>query len=142
MDPQACVAIVFLALAVWREARGEGHEGKVGVACSILNRVDRPSWWGSTVLSVVTKKWQYSSLTDPHDPQLTTYPKDADPSWVECLQIARDAITGTVDNPVPTADSYHDISIPPPNWATREVFVKKVGRLIFYNVDRDVEAAA
>jgi spore germination cell wall hydrolase CwlJ-like protein len=142
MDLSACAAVVFLALVVWRESRGEAHIGKVAVACSILNRVARPSWWGNTVLSVVTKKWQYSSMTDPRDRQLTTYPTDADPTWMECMQVARDTIAGTVTNPVPTADSYYDISISPPNWATPETFVAAVGRLRFHNLDRDIEKPA
>ena len=80
---------VFLALVVWREARGESYEGKAAVASSIMNRVVRPSWWGRDLFSVIFKKWQYSSLTDPRDRQLTTWPQKNAPDWIECLQVAR-----------------------------------------------------
>ncbi len=132
--------VFFLALTVWREARGESYEGKLAVACSILNRVQRPSWWGDSVQSVVTKKWQYSSLTDPHDPQLTTWPAESDVRWQESMQIAVDVMNGQVGNPVPGADSYFAVSIPAPKWATEDRFVRQIGAHRFYNLDHDVEA--
>jgi len=130
--------IVFMALAIWREARGESILGQTAVAMSILNRVARPSWWGHSVLEVLFKKWQYSSLTDPHDPQLTAWPIE-NAIWQQCLQVAADAIHGISDNPVPGADSYFDDSIPAPKWATPETFVKQIGKLRFYNLDHDRE---
>jgi len=134
--------IIFLALAVWREARGEDIVCQIGVAHSILNRVKRPAWWGTDIQSVVFKKWQYSSLTDPNDPQLTTWPRADDWSWKQCLKVANDTISGVTVNPVPGADSYHDISIPPPKWATNENFVGQIGRILFYNLDQDIESGA
>ncbi len=131
----------FLALTIWREARGELYEARVGVAMVILNRVLRPSWWGRDVQSVIFKKWQFSSLTDPGDPQLTKWPLTADPSWIDCLEIACSAIDGSLVNPVPGADSYFDISIPAPAWALPESFVGQLGRIKFYDLDHDVEAA-
>ncbi len=132
--------LVFLALTVWREARGQSEECQAGVAYSILNRVKRPSWWGNDICSVVFKRLQYSSLTYPRDPQLTTWPsKSDDPAWIQCLQVANEAICGVSDNPVPGADSYHDISIPAPKWANPKMFVKQIGRIRFFNVDRDHE---
>lgn len=144
---QACVdalkaetELVFLGLTVWREARGQSEECQRGVAYSILNRVKRPSWWGSDVCSVVFKRLQYSSLTYPRDPQLTTWPnRSDDPSWIQCLQVAMESISGISENPVPGADSYHDISIPAPKWAEPGMFVKQIGRIRFFNVDRDTE---
>ncbi len=130
--------ITFMALTIWREARGESTVGKAGVAHSIMNRVKHPKWWGKTVQEVLFKKWQYSSLTDPNDPQLTAWPKP-DPLWRECLTVAHDVYYGLMENPVPFADSYFDISIPNPKWATPDMFVRQIGRLKFYNVDGDYE---
>lgn len=132
--------IFYLALVVWRESRGEGSECMTAVAFSIMNRVKNPKWWGKDVTSVVTKKWQYSSMTDPNDRQLTTWP-GLDPWWEQALQIASDVYDEKVPNPVPGADSYFDISIPNPNWATADKFVKQVGRIKFYNLDSDHELA-
>ena len=130
--------ITFMALCIWREARGESMVGKAAVAHSIMNRVRRPKWWGRTVMEVLFKKWQYSSLTDPNDPQLTKWPAN-DALWRECMTIAHDVYYGLMDNPSPSSDSYHDVSIPSPKWATPEMFVTQIGRLKFYNVDGDYE---
>lgn len=132
--------LVFLALTVWREARGESDQAKLAVAYSILNRVTRPAWWGRDVQSVVFKMWQYSSLTDRHDRQLTTWPQSNDPSWEACLNASSVALAGSVEsNPVPGADSYYDTSIEAPAWTKSARFVAAIGRLRFWDVDRDYE---
>lgn len=135
-------AYSLLALTIWREARGESADAQIAVACSIKNRVDRPSWWGTTLISVLVKKWQYSSLTDPKDRQLTTWPTEADASFERCLSIAWGVMEGLYSSPVPGADSYYDDSIEAPKWAKENPsrFVGKVGRLNFYNMDQDTEA--
>ena len=138
-DHSRAVELVFLALVAWREARGEPHEAKLGVAFSLMNRVARPSWWGRDVLSVATKKWQYSSLTDPKDRQLTTWPGPAEDAWLECLEIAGHVLEDKVRNPVPGADSYYDISIPPPKWADPACFVGQLGRIRFFDLDKDYQ---
>ena len=132
--------IFYLALVIWREARGEGRECMTAVAQSIMNRVKNPKWWGTNVTSVCTKKWQYSSMTDPNDKQLTTWP-GLDPWWTMALEVAQKVYEGQIDNIVPGADSYYDISIPPPKWADQTKFVKQVGRIKFYNLDDDHELA-
>jgi N-acetylmuramoyl-L-alanine amidase len=136
---QSWIDTVFMALVIWREARGESVECQTAVAYSIMNRVQRPSWWGKDVMSVLFKKWQYSSMTDPHDRQLATWPSSDNPSWQQCFRVACDVMNKAVDNPVPGADGYFDDSIPPPKWATPETFVKKIDHILFYNLDRDVE---
>lgn len=138
MDLHKASDTVFMALTIWREARGEPQDGQVAVAHSILNRVKKPSWWGKSVMEVLFKKWQYSSLTDPKDRQLTTWPKD-DTVWGQCLFVADQVLSGNFSNPVPGADSYYDLSISAPKWATPEMFVKQIGRLRFFNVDKDTE---
>ena len=59
--------LVMLALAVYREARGEIPTAQIGVAWCIRNRVENPKWWGKDYLNCLFKKWQISSLTDPKD---------------------------------------------------------------------------
>jgi spore germination cell wall hydrolase CwlJ-like protein len=138
-DNQKHADITFLALTLWREARGESDECIAGVAGVILNRVARPAWWGVDVMTVCFKKFQFSSLTDPRDRQLTLWPRSDDKSWQKCLKIAVCAISGGLQHPAPGSDSYHDISIPAPEWADPKKFVRQIGRIRFYNLDEDVE---
>lgn len=130
----------YLAFVVWREARGESRQAQEAVAWSVLNRVTRPGWWGSNVSEVVTKKWQYSSLTDTKDPQLTRWPLATDGVWIAAVDVARAVLAGAVTNPVPGADSYYDTSIAPPAWTRTARPCGRIGRLVFWDVDHDVEA--
>ena len=129
----------LLALVIWREARGEGPKCMTAVGCSIRNRVKRPSWWGKDYVACITKKWQYSSMAAPNDPQLILYPQTGDPAFELALQIAEWVIAETVSNPFPGADSYYDSSIPAPKWATADTFCGKLGRISFHNLDKDIE---
>lgn len=132
----------LLGLVVWREARGEGNLGRTAVAFSVMNRVARPSWWGWDLCEVIGKKWQYSSLAAPGDPQLILWPKLTDRSWLECLTIAAQVLGGQLRNPVPGADSYHDISIDTPAAMATGRACGQIGRLKFFDVDHDYEQAA
>jgi len=136
--------VFYLALVTWREARGASYEAKVAVAFSVMNRVTRPSWWGHTLGEVVTKKWQYSSIGAPNDPQLLIWPLLSDSSWMECLDIAACVILGQLANPMPGADSYYDSSISAPKWAMSDFYVGQISSphgnaLRFYDVDQDYE---
>lgn len=141
-DLRNIVETFYLALVVYREARSEPLGARTGVACTVLNRVARRGWWGDSIDTVICKKWQYSSMTDPKDVQLTKWPLLSDPTWIECLRVADEVLRGALGNPIPGADSYHDDSISPPAWTKGARFCGKLGRLNFYDVDHDYEAAA
>lgn len=124
----------LLALVVWREARGEPIKAKQAVADSIMNRVVNPKWWGRSLGEIIGKKWQYSSMAAPGDPNLIAYPLPSDHSFQECLAVAETAVAFPHRS---GADSYYDTSIPPPAWAKSERFVEQIGRIRFYNTDGD-----
>lgn len=124
----------LLALVIWREARGESVRAKQAVADSIMNRVVNPKWWGRSLGEVISKKWQYSSMAAPGDPNLIAYPSFGDQSFKECLLAAESAVAFPRRY---AADSYYDISIPAPKWAKPEQFVEQIGRIRFYNTDGD-----
>ena len=127
--------ISLLALLIWREARSESFLGKVAVGYSVRNRVEHPKWWGNTYSAVMAKKWQYSSLAAPGDPQLMTWPVFPDDAFTECLDVADRVIHGTTSNPCPEADSYYATYIAPPKWALDAQFVVLIGQHKFYNTD-------
>lgn len=61
------------ALCTYREARGETANTQFAQACSVVNRVLNPKWWGSDILTVVLKPWQYSSF-NMNDPNNVVWP--------------------------------------------------------------------
>ena len=132
-----------MAFAMWREARGESYEGKIAIGYAIMNRVERPKWWGNTVDTVIDKPMQFSSMTDPNDQQLRTYPGSitTDTKWLECIQAALDVLDRRIPNPVPTADSYYatwmDAKGMTPPWAKAPTtrFVRQIGNHKFFDTD-------
>jgi N-acetylmuramoyl-L-alanine amidase len=126
----------LLALCVWREARGEGLLGKRGVAHVIQNRAAHPRWWGGPSLhSVILKPWQFSSF-NPGDANAEKWPGDCNPWFVDCEEICQAVLRGADEDITGGATSYHDISIPPPAWATdgSNELTLAVGRLKFYRL--------
>lgn len=83
---------IMLALTAWREARGEGREGMRAVLHVIRNRVNKG--WGDWD-HVVTKKWQFSSLTAPGDSQLVRWPDSPDEKFALAMQLADAVYDGT-----------------------------------------------
>jgi spore germination cell wall hydrolase CwlJ-like protein len=129
----------ILALCIYRESAGEPDEGKLAVGCTVRNRVQHPKWWGNDYYSVITARWQYSSITAPGDPTLIKYPKWVDPTFQKCITVARLVIDGTAEHPFPGADSYYSDVIAAPKWATMDKFVGQIGHHIFFNCDGDFE---
>jgi len=132
MIDQNNIDTVFLALVIWREARGESDDCKTAVGFSVLARVRHGGWWGKDVQSVIFHKWQYSSMTAHNDPNLVQWPLSTEPAWMRCIVIASDIIDGLLVNPAPGADSYFDDSITAPAWARKGRFITKIGRINFY----------
>lgn len=138
MDCKAWTDRFYMAFCVYREARGEQLRlARIAVAWSIMERANHPRWWGSTISGVVTKPWQYSSLTDPKDPQLSkVWPLPTDPSWQECWEIAGGVIDGSIPRVFAGGTHYHDTSIERPKaWGDSPRFCGQVGRLKFYDVE-------
>lgn len=133
--------VQHMALCAWREARGEGRLGIRAVCHVIMNRVRRPSWWGTNVEEVVYRKWQFSSMTDPKDPQTRLYPSPLDKGgWIlyeTCVEEAWQAYIGSTLHPAPGADHYYATYIATPKWADEKRFVKQIGNHRFYDLDRE-----
>lgn len=131
-------------LCLYREARGESLQAKQGVAWSIRNRVDHPSWYGKTWVDVVTKYCQYTSMNPPKDkvtgkawdPNLIVYGSGDDPAWQECVKVIFDVRCSNVPDPTGGATFYFDKSMDknPPVWAKQYVHTADIGNIHFYKV--------
>lgn len=118
----------ILARTLWGEARGEDKKGRIMVANVLMNRVRismaKPHWWGCTVAEVCLKPFQISSWLpqDPNRPKMMAVTV-SDPIFAECLEIAHDAIAGTLADLTNGATSYLNpastiaASGKLPNWA-------------------------
>ena len=104
----------MLALTAWRENRGGGIPGMQSVINVVCNRAAHRR---TDAYTECVRPMQFSSLTAKGDPELTLWPADNDPQWLEAISLAGQAAAGTLEDITEGAMSYYAQSIPPPYWA-------------------------
>lgn len=124
--------LTLLMLCIWREARGETINAKVGVGWTIKNRLALQGWMGKTYPAVILKPWQFLSF-NVGDPNATKFPMPtSDPSFSDCLMAAKSVYEGTAPDPTNGATHYFDDSITAPAWTKDATRTVKIGHLTFY----------
>lgn len=124
----------IMARTIYGEARGEGERGMMAVACVILNRAKKPSWWGKDIDSVCKAKWQFScwNPNDPNLPKLLSVTK-ADPSFADACAIAAEADAGKLQDITNGATHYFVTKMKnPPRWAAGRTPCAVIGSHSFY----------
>lgn len=126
----------LLALCIWREARGEGYQGKLGVAWTVKNRclVSPREGFAKDIKGNVLKPWAFSSFMEG-DPNSVKYPKENDPYWLDSLKAAADPAA----DPTSKAVFYYSspLTAPPPAWGEVGKHISptvKIGDLNFYRL--------
>lgn len=122
-----------LAKTVYGEARGESQVGQEAVAFTVLNRIEKRSWWGRDIIGVCKYPWQYScwNSNDPNSVILNTMSGN-DSRLVPLLDVTRRVLTGQAQNPIGKATHYYADYIAAPSWVPAGTFVTKIGRHLFY----------
>lgn len=111
--------IFMLALCLWREDRGGHYDGMVAVGCVVRNRVlrDKKSFYDEVV-----RRLQFSSITAKGDPELTLYPVETDPAWIQAQAIATQICSGEIADTTQGATLYYAATIPfPASWDADKV---------------------
>lgn len=118
-----------LALTMWREARGEGRTGMRAVGHVIENRVHTGMGdWDH----VITKKWAFSSMTAPGDPELVLWPDSPDLVFESAMLLAEDIYNGTDPDITNGATHYFNPHVVLPTWAKSMTLVAEIGNHVFY----------
>ena len=122
----------MLALAIYREARGEGISGKTAVGCVIRNRVQHPGWYGRNWFDVITKPYQFSSFNSG-DRNSVVFGAAADRAWQDSVTAALHVMGGEPD-PTGGATFYFDQTRDnnPPKWASIYTHTTDVGAFHFF----------
>lgn len=133
----------LLSLVLWREARGCTREEKVAVAHVIINRATDPRGrWPKSIAQVICQPVQFTSIAPPihisaaEVANAVTWPKDGDPHFLECCQIA-DAFALATEGPDATggATHYYTDPIPSvPSWADPSKLALRLGVFHFYKL--------
>lgn len=122
--------IAVVALTCYRENRGGGYAGMQSVANVIVNRASKS---GSSLYMICIAPEQFSSLTAKNDPELSLWPVDDDPSWIQALQIAALASAGTLKDITLGATNYYATSMTtPPYWAASMTYTVEIEGQKFY----------
>jgi len=130
---EALTNFYMLALAIYREARGEDQLSKLAVGWVIRNRMEKGGWFGSSYFDVVTKRAQFSSFNLGEKNSIVFGPPQ-DPAWRECTQAATDVILSNRADPTNGATFYYDKSLDqhPPLWAREYTHTADVGAFHFF----------
>lgn len=136
--------IQTLARTIYGEARSENRQGKIAVACVVLNRVKRKKMCGwhnvngfkvATVAATCLKPWQFScwNKNDPNR-KIIIQVTDANPKFAECLDIAQKVCDGEIEDITKGATHYYNPkACQQPNWAKGKTPCVVIGHHIFFN---------
>ena len=130
-DAHFAAAMQCLAQAIYYEAGGEGEPGQRAVAQVVVNRV-RSLAFPNTVCGVVyqgAERVTGCQFTFTCDGSLARTPSQA--GFDRALKVARQALSGKVDDVVGNATHYH-ANFVVPYWASSLDKVKTIGAHIFY----------
>ena len=116
-------------LCVWREARGEGHDGCRAVAHVIFNRAKNS---GHSLATVVYFPLQFSSMSAPRDPQLDNYPKTGDVQMQDIEETVELIASGGDADLTNGATHYFNPNVVIPDWAKEMTLTLKLGNHDFY----------
>lgn len=122
--------IAIPALCAWRENRGGGRLGMQSVLNVLANRAQRRN---STLAREAVRPWQFSSMTALNDSQLVVYPSPDDPQFATALELANEAIAGTLEDLTSGATMYYALSMKtPPAWAASYTETATIQGQIFF----------
>lgn len=124
-----------VARTLWGEARGEGRDGMIAVACVIRNRFTHPRWWGATPTAVCLKPWQFSCWLegDPNRSKMLAV-TEGDRAFRFALEIADLLLAGKLADVTNAADHYHAEGVSPV-WASGQQAVARIGKHVFYRLE-------
>lgn len=124
-----------LARTLWAEARSQGTEGMMAVACVIRNRARNPGWWGGPSLRSVCLKPLQFSCWNTSDPQAKIIRAEHifDRRFSDAMHLA--AHIDSFDDITHGADHYCTEAVAPKtSWAKGRTPVAKVGTHLFYKI--------
>ena len=116
----------MLSEALYYESRSESDKGVIAVAHVILNRVNHPTLWPSTIKGVVTQPYQFSYRHDGSMDKGFTEKRQ----YVRVATIAAKVIDGIIPSPVAGSTYYHHKSISP-YWSKVKRKVAQIGNHVF-----------
>lgn len=127
----------ILAKTAWGENRSGGTDGMQSVLNVIINRANKPSWWGKTAREVCLKPYQFDCWNeyDPNFQKLLNVDL-SDPEYTEAMSMANKALSGELADLAHGSCYYFAKTMNPwPVWARgKQPTADIAGQLFFNNV--------
>lgn len=109
------------------ESRSESDKGVAAVLHVIMNRVNHPKMWPSTISGVISQPWQFSYRTDGSLEKGFTDKRQ----YRRIAVIAKKVLDGEISSPVGDSTHYHTKQVKPV-WREKLTKIGSIGRHIFY----------
>lgn len=113
------------------EARGENHEGRVGVGIVVRNRVASPGWWGRNWREVILCRHQFSCWADHNAAEIHDERRNQTALWAQVREIAADVYLGHIVDRLGGPTHYHAVGVSP-SWAVGMINLGRIGGHVFY----------
>jgi hypothetical protein len=126
-----------LARTLWGEARDRSLPALEALACAVRNRADagrsgNGGRWRGGIGAACLQPGEFAAWRpDPAGRRPAVEVTEADPFFVLCRRVAREAVAGTVRDPTGGATLFHPAGAPPA-WAEGHEPTAVVGGLCFY----------
>jgi spore germination cell wall hydrolase CwlJ-like protein len=124
-----------VAQTLWAEARGEGHDGMVAVACVIGNRVARARG-ARSYADICRAPYQFSCWNDndPNRRLIDRVARAPDADYNDALSIAQQLVGGRLGDVTQGATHYYATSMRQrPSWAAGQEPCLVLGGHAFFN---------
>jgi len=117
--------IMWLAICIYHEARGESAEGRIAVGHVILNRTKAT---GKPVKDVILRPYQFSWANGGARPPITDYE-----ALAHCFEAVESCMSSrAMGETLSGADHYFADYIQKPKWAEGMTKIQKIGKHTFY----------
>ena len=134
-EPVSQLDRAILEILLATEARGESLEGQAAVVWTVLNRAEKPRWWGRTLREVMLKKWQYEGLQTIQEKPMKSVLSIPAALRKTVRQTQREIVglvlDGWMSDPVGGATHYHAASVSP-EWAKTLPHIRTIGGHRFF----------
>jgi len=117
--------LMWLAINIYHEARGECLEGQIAVGHVCLNRALKK---GKSLKQIILSPWQFSWHNGNQYPPIEDY-DSLRSSLVAAQKVCEERLDG---KNLWMADHYFNPNIVLPNWAAKMIFIKRIGDHDFY----------
>jgi Cell Wall Hydrolase len=129
------------ALVAWREERGNGLNGCLGVLFVIKNRA-KAGWEFGDIFKIITQKNQFDSMVLKGDPNTVEYPSPDDPVFSKLVQYVDGVFDGSTQDTLTQGALYYcdpGPGVTPGGWFQRNIIdnpahprVAQIGTTLYF----------